>query len=224
VKDIFVLVLSHDFAHQFQPNIDRLRTDEKEELLKMINGIPCHHAKILSEMGVTDLDQPKFDELFTDYLKPYIGHINRAENVSHFIAFIKGKLSDLERKNVEQISNAFLGVGNSRNANNFLSRSKLKTDDLYNEYQNQFREFMEDPNGMITGDGTDFSKKGANSAGVMRQHDGTKGKTDNCQASVMVGFVGNKGHGLYDAKLYIPELWFSPDYAKKDQSVRFQKT
>jgi hypothetical protein len=29
VKDIFVLVLSHDFARQFQPNIDRLRTDEK---------------------------------------------------------------------------------------------------------------------------------------------------------------------------------------------------
>ncbi|MDR1296661.1 MAG: DUF4338 domain-containing protein, partial [Deltaproteobacteria bacterium] len=31
VKDIFVLVLSHDFARQFQPNIERLRTDEKEE-------------------------------------------------------------------------------------------------------------------------------------------------------------------------------------------------
>jgi SRSO17 transposase len=215
VKDIFVYVMSHNFMRLFQPSIDRLPNDEKKEIIKMINGIPFHHKKILDDMGVTNFDQEKFDELLSDHLHPYITHLERKEVVEHFLAAIKGRLSDLERKNVEQMSNAFLGVGNARNSNNFMSRSKIPTDVLYSVYHNQFREFMQDRNGMITGDGTDFSKKGSNSVGVARQHDGTRGKTDNCQASVMVGFVGDKGYGLYNASLYMPEVWMSPKYEAK---------
>jgi SRSO17 transposase len=65
---------------------------------------------------------------------------------------------------------------------------------------------------MITGDGCDFPKKGKNSVGVARQYCGRLGKVDNCQASVMTGYASQKGYGLVDFELYMPEKWFDDEH------------
>jgi SRSO17 transposase len=65
---------------------------------------------------------------------------------------------------------------------------------------------------MLTLDVSDFAKKGKLSAGVARQYCGEKGKIDNCQSGVFIGYSGLLGYGLLDARLYIPELWYTEAY------------
>ena len=65
---------------------------------------------------------------------------------------------------------------------------------------------------MITVDASEFPKKGRNSVGVARQYCGNTGKKDNCQSGVFVGYASEKGHGLVDNQLYMPEQWFEGDH------------
>jgi SRSO17 transposase len=68
---------------------------------------------------------------------------------------------------------------------------------------------------MLTIDGTDFPKQGKASCGVARQHCGPKGKVDNCQASVFLGFTGKFGYGLLDYAMFMPQQWFQPEYEER---------
>jgi hypothetical protein len=70
-------------------------------------------------------------------------------------------------------------------------------------YREELGGFLFHPEGMITGDGCDFPKKGKSSVGVKRQYCGVRGKTDNCQASVVAGYAGPNGYGLLDYALYM---------------------
>jgi SRSO17 transposase len=85
---------------------------------------------------------------------------------------------------------------------------------MLEEHQKEIGGILSHPEGMITGDGCDFPKKGKNSVGVARQYCGRLGKLDNCQASVMIGYASPEGYGLYDYDLYMPERWFTEDYAE----------
>jgi SRSO17 transposase len=52
-----------------------------------------------------------------------------------------------------------------------------------------------------------FTKKGAHSAGVARQHNGRLGKEDNCQVGVFLIAVTPAGSALLDHRLFLPESW-----------------
>ena len=67
-------------------------------------------------------------------------------------------------------------------------------------------------NGMLSVDGSDFAKKGKNSAGVGRQYCGRYGKTENCQAGVFCAYAGENGYGIVDRDLYLPKNWFDDDH------------
>jgi SRSO17 transposase len=70
--------------------------------------------------------------------------------------------------------------------------------------------------GVFTLDGSDFPKRGQNSAGVQRQHCGELGKIANCQAGVFVGYASRKGYTLLHRALYLPESWVNdPAYAEQ---------
>jgi SRSO17 transposase len=56
-------------------------------------------------------------------------------------------------------------------------------------------------------DESGFSKKGDQSAGVARQHNGRLGKEDNCQVGVFLVGVTPGGAALLDHGLYLPEDW-----------------
>jgi hypothetical protein len=98
--------MNRRFKKIFRPDTGRL-PNEREELLKMINGIPMHFPKISEKIGVTDLDSEKFARLLAEHLEPYIPFLGRKEHHPHVIAMIKGRLSDLERKSMEPIALVF---------------------------------------------------------------------------------------------------------------------
>jgi SRSO17 transposase len=113
---------------------------------------------------------------------------------------------------MEPMAIAYAGVGGVRKFANFFSRSPYDQEAMLGEYQKEIGELLSHPDGMITGDGCDFPKKGKNSVGVARQYCGRLGKVDNCQASVMVGLASPEGYGLVDFGLYMPKIWFGQEY------------
>ncbi|MDZ7697263.1 MAG: IS701 family transposase [Deltaproteobacteria bacterium] len=49
--------------------------------------------------------------------------------------------------------------------------------------------------------------------GVGKQYCGTIGKVENCQVGVFAAYASPHGYALIDKQLFIPEKWFSEDYA-----------
>jgi SRSO17 transposase len=54
-------------------------------------------------------------------------------------------------------------------------------------------------------------KAGRHSVGVGRQHNGRRGKVDNCQVGVFLSLANNGYHTWVDGEVYIPEDWFSDE-------------
>jgi SRSO17 transposase len=103
---------------------------------------------------------------------------------------------------------------------NFMTKSIFDDDGMLEEHQKELGRLLSHPEGMITGDGCDFPKKGNSSVGVARQYCGPAGKVDNCQASVMVGYASPEGYGLADYALYMPEKWFYDKHAALREKCR----
>jgi hypothetical protein len=80
--------------------------------------------------------------------------------------------------------------------------SKWSHDELKAQYRMEAGKVMSEADGMFTIDGCDIPKKGNDSVGASRQYCGRLGKTDNCQASVMVGYSSAlNGYCLLDGRL-----------------------
>ena len=63
------------------------------------------------------------------------------------------------------------------------------------------------PDGIIAFDPSSFPKRGTHSVGVKRQWCGHRGKVDNCQVGVFMGYVSRHDHALLDFRLSLPEDW-----------------
>jgi SRSO17 transposase len=214
-KNIFVKVISRRFTHLFKPSIERL-PNIKKEVLALITATPLYYDGILENFGINNLAQDEFNTLLADHLEPYIKYLNRKELLPHFVAVIKGLLSqNIKRKSMESIAIAFLGVDNIRNFNNFYSRSNFDDFGMLDELQKEVGNFFFHQEAMITGDGCDYHKNGNSYVGVSCQYCGESGKIENCQASVMIGYASSLGFGLAGRCIYIPEKWFDDDYAEK---------
>src|SRR5262249_47023113 len=64
-----------------------------------------------------------------------------------------------------------------------------------------------EPEGIIAFDPSSFPKRGMHSVGVKRQWCGHRGKVDNCQVGVFMGYVSRYDHALLDFRLFLPEDW-----------------
>src|SRR5438876_778718 len=63
------------------------------------------------------------------------------------------------------------------------------------------------PDGSIAFDPSSFPKRGTHSVGVKRQWCGHRGKVDNCQVGVFMGYVSRQEHALLDFRLSLPQEW-----------------
>jgi len=88
---------------------------------------------------------------------------------------------------------------------------------------------MGDERGVLILDEAGFPKKGNDSAGddplqgVARQYCGTLGKVDNCQVGVFCAYASPHGYALLDKRLFLPEKWFSPEYAPRRKKCGIPK-
>jgi SRSO17 transposase len=180
----------------------------------MLYGFPVWSPSILSDVGIAYENADLLNKLFDGYIVEYKHCFNHKAQEVHFRLYLRGLLSDLERKSVEPIALMYGGESAVRTLQIFVKSSVLSDDLLLDQYNRMLSEAVSDDDGMLTVDGCDFVKRGTHSVGVSRQHCGPLGKTDSCQASVMIGYSGKEGYGLIDRRLYMPEKWMSDEYAE----------
>ena len=134
------------------------------------------------------------------------GRFRRPEPRRRALAYLRGLLSSVERKNgwqlAEQAGDA-TPVGVQRLLYNYRWDADLVRDDL-GDY---VVEHLGCADGVVVVDETGFLKKGDKSAGVQRQYSGTAGRIENCQVGVFLAYAGVKGRTLLDRELYLPQVW-----------------
>ena len=150
-----------------------------------------------------------------EYLNSYMGCFVRSQQIRYFETFEKGLLSNLDRKSIEPIALSFLEEKDVRGMQLFFTRSRGWDEAVSNQYKVQLAGRLTYKKGFLSVDESDFVKKGTESAGVARQYCGRLGKRENCQAGVFVSYATEKGIGLVDSRLYLPEKWFGDDYKGK---------
>src|SRR5215468_8024653 len=130
----------------------------------------------------------------------------------HAYAYLKGLMTCPERKSIEPIA-LNVGHGDVSGLQKFIGSAPWGYDDVMTEAQALFADELApsaagSPVGVVgVIDESAFTKKGAHSAGVARQHNGRLGKEDNCQVGVFLVGVTPAGSALLDHRLFLPESW-----------------
>ncbi len=196
----------------------RTLNPKRERVPNMMLHTPDWSPEILEQAGVNEAEVFNLGNLLNDYLGIYQQAYSRSDQQKHGETFIKGLLSDLKRKSIEPIALEYNGASGVRPLQIFFKNSPVDDQLMLKIYQNRLASKIAGPEAMINTDSSDFVKKGKHSVGVSRQYCGALGKVENCQAGVFVGYSSEKGYGLVDRVLYMPEKWFGDDYTElRDQ-------
>ncbi len=148
-----------------------------------------------------------FHEVFADCF-------HRSESRGHFFHYMAGQFSPLERKSIEPIAIA-VENGKVRPMQRFVSDAYWNVPKIMSKYRCMVKEDFGDPKGVLIFDETGFVKKGDDSVGVARQYCGGIGKVENCQTGVFAAYASPHGYALVDKRLFMPEHWFTDEYAEK---------
>ena len=130
----------------------------------------------------------------------------RREPLQRALAYLKGLLSPLERKNGWQLAE-FAGDGTPDGVQRLLASYEWDADLVRDDLRSYVVEHLGDTGGVLVVDETGFIKKGSKSVGVKRQYSGTAGRVENCQIGVFVSYASSKGRAFLDRELYLPKDW-----------------
>ncbi|HEX8132993.1 MAG TPA: IS701 family transposase [Actinomycetes bacterium] len=136
-------------------------------------------------------------------LAPRLG---RVEPRRRLLAYLRGLLAPVERKNGWQLAEA-AGDRTPDGMQDFLGRMRWDAEAVRDDLRAYVVEHLGDPEAVLVLDETGFVKKGAKSVGVQRQYSGTAGRVENCQIGVFLGYASRNGRALIDRALYLPEGW-----------------
>lgn len=130
----------------------------------------------------------------------------RDEPRQHALAYLKGLLSPVERKNGWQLAEA-AGDSTPYAIQHLLGRAQWSADEVRDDLQQYVIEHLGDKHAVLIVDETGFLKKGDKSAGVQRQYSGTAGRIENCQIGVFLAYASKRGRTFLDRELYLPQQW-----------------
>ena len=156
------------------------------------------------------------------YLEGYKKTFGRREQYEQGGVYVKGLLSDVERKTVEGIGLAF--GENVRNLQHFVGQSQWKTEPVVSHHQEQVGKMLGEADGVVLVDESGVVKQGDASVGVGPQYCGAVGKVANSQNGVYIGYVSRKGYSLVSSQLYILETWFKPEHVEQRQACGIPDT
>src|ERR671933_2244144 len=136
-------------------------------------------------------------------LAPYFA---RAEARQQAMAYLRGLLSPVERKNSWQVAEV-VGAANPYGLQHLLGRAQWDVDAVRDDLHGYLTDYFGDADAVIVIDETGFLKKGHRSAGVAHQYSGTAGRIENVQIGVFLTYASPHGHTLLDRELYLPKEW-----------------
>ncbi len=155
----------------------------------------------------------QLDPMLREYLSRFDDCFVRKDTRAHLPVYIRGQLSNLERKSVEPIAlDAGVPV---RTLQEFLSHLQWHHPRMRDRLQQIVRDEHTRGKAEVIGivDETSAVKKGDKTPGVQRQYLGCVGKQDNGIVTVHLGVAVGEFQTLLDGDLFLPESW-SEDRAR----------
>lgn len=147
--------------------------------------------------------------VFDDFVARFAGRFGRVEPRRRMVAYLRGLLSETERKNGWTLAEAAGDTG-PQGMQRLLNHYLWDADTLRDDVRRAVVEHIGDPErGVLILDETGFLKKGIRSAGVGRQYSGTAGRIENSQIGVFLAYGSDRGRALIDRELYLPKDWTS---------------
>lgn len=152
---------------------------------------------------------------------PFFGRI---ECQGHAFHYLQGLLLAPDRKSVEPMALQF-GEGNVVPMQRFLTRGHWNTADVQREVQAVAAQRLAPSAArsavgpVLVIDESGFTKKGAHSVGVARQHNGRLGKVDNCQVGVFLTYATPAGSALLDHRLYLSKEWVNDPKRREETRI-----
>lgn len=161
--------------------------------------------ELLDECAIEARDLTGMLKELREFSRPYLKLLPDKRLHERGEDFLRGLLSDLERKSIEPIAER---LGQYRRPlQYFVGESDWDHKPMLDLLCRQVVEDLGEQSGVLVIDSSAFPKKGRDSVGVTRQWCGRLGKKENCQLGVFLGYVSNKGHALVDERLYMPRDW-----------------
>jgi SRSO17 transposase len=140
----------------------------------------------------------------------------RSEPRRRALGYVRGLLSDTERKNGWQLAE-HLGDPTPDGVQPLLARANWDADAVRGDLTRYVAEHLGAPAGVLIVDESGFLKKGTKSAGVARQYAGAAGRIENCQIGVFLGYATRAGRAFLDRELYLPREW-ADDAGRREEA------
>ncbi len=155
---------------------------------------------------MTEEELEQWQEEFEAFHARFADLFERSESREQARKYLRGLLTEAERKNSWQVAEA-VGDPIPDRMQRLLYRVPWDADAARDRLQQFVIETFGDPEGIGVVDETGFLKKGRHSVGVARQYTGTAGKRENSQVATVLSYASKDAHVFLDRELYLPEGW-----------------
>jgi SRSO17 transposase len=169
-------------------------------------------APPLLELGPEEISE--LAEELTAYHEQFAEEYYRVEQARWGHKYLQGLMVPIEHKAIQPMALSLEG-GNVQAMQQLIGQGRWKDEKLLQKHRHLGDETLGEADGVYIVDGSGFPKKGTESVGVARQWCGVLGKVENCQVGVFAAYASRKGYTLIDYHLYLPELWFTEEYAAR---------
>src|SRR5499426_1555026 len=161
--------------------------------------------EVLSDCSVSPDIFPQMVDRLDDFVLPDQHVLETEAGQRNVRLYLQGLLSPLPGKNAEDIA-TFVDV-ERQVIQDFIGTVPWEHRPLVTVLVGQVAERLDEPDGIIAFDPSSFPKRGTHSVGVKRQWCSHRGKVDNCQVGVFMGYVSHHDHALLDFRLSLPREW-----------------
>ena len=144
-------------------------------------------------------------ERLAEFVVPYQHVLETEAGQRNVYLYLQGLLSHLPGKNAEDI--ATLVDVERQVIQECIGTAPWDHRPLIEVLVAQVADRLGQPDGIIAFDPSSFPKRGTHSVGVKRQWCGHRGKVDNCQVGVFMGYVSRHEHALLDFRFSLPQEW-----------------
>ncbi|MCG2789167.1 MAG: DUF4338 domain-containing protein [Actinomycetia bacterium] len=227
-KEVYLYPLKQDFRsiigcvkRPFKRPCPRTSKYPERSRFKMMLTHDGWDPNLAASLNISPQEVCILGQKLYDFHQQFSGCFRREEQRVISLTYLKGLASDLEAKSCEPIALRYLDEKAVRNTQHFLTAGIWDEENLQIKHQTELAQMISCEEGMFTIDSSENPKKGSDSAGVARQYCGRLGKIANCQSGVFLGYVSDKGYGLLDRQLYVPEKWFGQEYELRRKNCHF---
>jgi SRSO17 transposase len=163
-------------------------------------------------------------ERLAEFVVPYQHVLETEAGQRNVCLYLQGLLSHLPGKNAEDM--ATLVDVERQGIQAFVGTAPWDHRPLIEVLVAQVADRLGQPDGIIAFDPSSFPKRGTHSVGVKRQWCGHRGKVDNCQGGVFMGYVSRHEHALLDFRFSLPQEWARDEQRRQachvPEEVRYQ--